>query len=130
MTAEAFAVLPPEIVVAAGRGWHMLPVQARGKLPLVKGWPEEAYIQISETEVGRAIRTRKWKYGVVAPDKLPWKDATSDRYVETYLYDLESDPYELNNLTGRKSHRDIANQLKRQLLRRMKAAGEPEAVIG
>ncbi len=79
--------------------------------------------------MGRAIRTQKWKYGVVAPDKDPWKDATADRYVETYLYDLESDPYELNNLAGRKSHREIAKRLKRQLLRRMKEAGEPSAAI-
>jgi arylsulfatase A-like enzyme len=124
--------LPPTLLDAAG-----IPVpaamQGRSILPLVNGrtksWPEEAYIQISETEVGRAIRTKKWKYGVVAPDKRPWKDATSDRYVETYLYDLESDPYELNNLAGQKTHREVANRLKRQLLRRMKEAGEPAAVI-
>ena len=51
MTAEAFAVLPPEIVTAAGRGWHILPVQARGKLPLVKGWPEDATSDIAQLEV-------------------------------------------------------------------------------
>jgi len=50
MTAEAFAVLPPEIVAAAGRGWHMLPVQVRGKLPLVKGWPEEATSDTAQLE--------------------------------------------------------------------------------
>jgi hypothetical protein len=50
MTAEAFAVLPPEIVTAAGRGWHILPVQAFGKLPLVKGWPKEATSDIAQLE--------------------------------------------------------------------------------
>lgn len=50
MTAEALAVLAPEILVAAGRGWHILPVQARGKLPLVKGWPEEATSDIAQLE--------------------------------------------------------------------------------
>jgi len=50
LTAEALAVLAPEILVAAGRGWHILPVQARGKLPLVKGWPEEATSDIAQLE--------------------------------------------------------------------------------
>jgi hypothetical protein len=50
MTAEAFTLLPPEIVAAAGLGWHILPVQARGKLPLVKGWPEEATSDIAHLE--------------------------------------------------------------------------------
>ena len=124
--------LPPTLLDAAG-----LPVpkvmQGRSIVPLLNGkkknWPEEAYVQISETELGRAIRTAKWKYGVTAPGKDPWKDATSDHYVETYLYDLESDPYELNNLAGSKSHRLVANRLKRQLLRRIKEAGEPAATI-
>jgi hypothetical protein len=50
MTGEVFTVLPPEIVVAAGRGWHILPVQARGKLPLVKGWPKDATCDIAHLE--------------------------------------------------------------------------------
>jgi arylsulfatase A-like enzyme len=108
-------------------------MQGRSLLPLLNGktkdWQEEAYVQISEVEMGRAIRTRRWKYGVVAPDKNPWKDATSDRYVEAYLYDLESDPYEFNNLAGRKTHREIARGLKKKLLCRIKEAGEPDVVI-
>jgi putative DNA primase/helicase len=43
-------VLPPEIAAAAGRGWHILPVQARGKLPLVNGWPEDATSDIARLE--------------------------------------------------------------------------------
>jgi len=50
LTAEALAVLAPEIIFAAGRGWHILPVQARGKLPLVKGWPEEATSDTTQLE--------------------------------------------------------------------------------
>lgn len=124
--------LPPTLLNAAGIAVPKV-MQGRSILPLLKGetkdWPEEAFVQISETQVARAIRTSKWTYGVTAPDKHPWNDAGSDRYVETYLYDLESDPYQLNNLAGSKSHREIARQLKRQLLRRMKEAGEPPAVI-
>lgn len=50
MTASVLPDLPPEIVVAAGRGWLILPVQACGKLPLVKGWPEEATSDIAQLE--------------------------------------------------------------------------------
>ncbi len=34
--------LPPEIRAAAARGWRLLPVQARGKIPLVQEWPKVA----------------------------------------------------------------------------------------
>lgn len=89
----------------------------------------EAFIQVSETEVARAIRTQRWKYGVVAPDKDPRADAGSERYVEAYLYDLEADPYELTNLVGLPSHREVSDRLKDRLLDWMKIAGEPEPVI-
>ena len=64
--------LPPTLLDAGG-----LPVpaamQGRSILPLLRGqavdWPEEVFIQISESQVGRAVRTRRWKYGVDAPDK-------------------------------------------------------------
>ena len=32
-------------------------------------WPDDVFIQISEAQVGRALRTKRWKYGVDAPDK-------------------------------------------------------------
>jgi hypothetical protein len=50
MTVEAFTQPPPEIAAAADRGWHILPVQARGKLPLVKGWLEVATRDIAQLE--------------------------------------------------------------------------------
>lgn len=89
----------------------------------------EAFIQVSETEVARAIRTQRWKYGVTAPDKDPRLDVGSKRYVETYLYDLEADPYELTNLVGLPSHREVSDRLADRLLDWMKIAGEPEAII-
>src|SRR5690606_33352814 len=92
-------------------------------------WPEEVFIQISESQVGRAIRTRRWKYGVDAPDKHGWRDSGSDHYVEQYLYDLESDPYELQNLIGQEALADVAAELRERLIARMVAAGEPAPTI-
>jgi arylsulfatase A-like enzyme len=119
--------LPPTLLDAAG-----LPVpggmQGRSILPLVRGeavgWPEEVFIQISESQVGRAVRTGRWKYSVAAPDADGWRDASSGRYAEEFLYDLLADPYELNNLAGYESHREVAEVMRGRLVRRMVEAGE------
>jgi arylsulfatase A-like enzyme len=90
-------------------------------LPLTRGqtadWPDNVFIQISESQVGRAIRTSRWKYSVSAPEKNAWKDRDSDRYTEEYLYDLEADPYELCNLIGYVSHQEVTMVLRQRLLR-------------
>jgi hypothetical protein len=43
-------VISPEVSTAAGRGWHLFPVEAKGKLPLLKGWPEAATSDIAQLE--------------------------------------------------------------------------------
>jgi arylsulfatase A-like enzyme len=124
--------LPPTLLHAAG-----LPVpaemQGRSFLPLVNGddggWPEELFVQISEAQVARAVRTRRWKYGVDAPDKNPLRDAGSDRYIEQYLYDLTADPHELTNLIGYESHQEVAALMRERLIRRMVEAGEEAPTI-
>lgn len=124
--------LPPTLLDAVG-----LPIpdemQGRSMLPLlrgeVEGWPEEVFVQISESQVGRAVRTHRWKYSVVAPDKDGWQDAASDRYVEEFLYDLQADPYELINLIGLESHQEVATVMRQRLIRRMVEAGEVEPTI-
>jgi arylsulfatase A-like enzyme len=124
--------LPPTLLDAAG-----IPVpphmQGRSILPLVKkqntDWPEEVLIQISESQVGRAVRTRRWKYSVVAPDLHGGQHSCSDRYAEECLYDLQSDPYELRNLIGLESHRKVAEVMRERLLRRMREAGEEEPEV-
>lgn len=124
--------LPPTLLDAAG-----LPVpesmDGRSIMPLVRGeavdWPAEAFIQISESQVGRAIRTQRWKYGVDAPDKDGNTHAGSDQYVEQYLYDLDSDPYELQNLINIDAYRGVADELQARLIARMQEAGEEAPTI-
>ena len=124
--------LPPTLLDAAG-----LPVpdgmEGRSILPLLRGervgWPEEVFVQISESQVGRAVRTQRWKYGVSAPDRDGWQDPAADRYVEEYLYDLQADPYELTNLIGLESHREVAAAMRERLVRRMVGVGEAEPAI-
>jgi arylsulfatase A-like enzyme len=108
-------------------------MEGQSILPLLRGetagWPEEVFVQISESQVGRAVRTQRWKYGVSAPDRDGWRDPAADRYVEEYLYDLQADPYELTNLVGLESHREVAAVMRERLVRRMVEAGEGEPAI-
>lgn len=103
-------------------------MQGHSLMPLIRRqpcqWPDSVLVQISEAEVGRAIRTGRWKYAVTAPEKDPVKDSCSDVYVESALYDLEEDPYELDNLIGMVSHRELCDILKEKLIAQMKRAGE------
>lgn len=124
--------LPPTLLDAAG-----LPtpkeMQGQSISPLVRGeehqWPEEVFIQISESQLGRSIRTRRWKYGVNAPDKSGLLDPDSDYYAEEYLYDLQADPCELANLIGFDSHREVLAVMRERLIRRMTEAGEAKPSI-
>jgi arylsulfatase A-like enzyme len=87
-------------------------------------WPDDLFVQISESQVGRCIRTKRWKYSVRAPDKDGWNDAGSESYVEDFLYDLQADPHELRNLAGVTSHARVSEVLRKRLIDRMVAAGE------
>ena len=125
--------VPPTLLTCAGievpdymRG---RPVQQllEGK---VEDWPQEVFLQISESHVGRAIRTKRWKYSVKAVDKDGWNDMGSDVYMEDCLYDLEKDPYEKNNLVADPGYTKVRSQLAERLKERMNQAGEdiPELI--
>jgi len=123
--------LAPTLLDAAG-----LPVpkemQGRSAVPLLYDrkaeWGDDVFVQVSESETARAVRTQRWKYGVVAPDCDP-AAAGSDHYVETYLFDLMADPYELDNLIGYRSHTHVATRLRERLINRMVDAGEGPPTI-
>ncbi len=123
--------LPPTILTAAGvappahmRG-HALQALCTQPQP---DWPEDVFLQISESQCGRAIRTHQWKYSVRAPDKTG-DDPCSDVYVEEYLYDLTNDPHERANLVAEGRHTAVREELSAQLVARMTAAGEAAPAI-
>jgi len=87
-------------------------------------WSKDVFIQISETQVGRAIRTHRWKYSVEAPNKDGILYSKSQIYRGTFLYDLENDPYEKQNLINLPEYNEIKKKLTLRLVQKMIEAGE------
>ena len=116
--------LPPTLLDGAG---IEVPASFEGRsvVPLLHGgsagWQDDLFMQISEAEVGRAVRTMRWKYGVVAPGLDGNSRPDADSYDEAYLYDLAADPYELTNLLGLESHRAVSERMRARLLKRIEA---------
>lgn len=98
-----------------------------GKLPERKN---EIFAQISESRVGRCIRTPKYAYSVYAPGINGGAAAAADLYADDFLYDLEKDPYELTNLIHDPAYTEIKLDLRNRLLAWIKEAenATPEIV--
>jgi arylsulfatase A-like enzyme len=94
-----------------------------------RGWPNKALIQISESMVGRAIRTKEWTYCVADPTLNGGKDSSSMHYQEYQMYNNFSDPAQLVNLAGRDPFKHAAAQLREELLAMIVDSGEPEPTI-
>lgn len=124
--------LPPTLLGCAGIQPPAC-IQGRSLQPLLNGsgtgWGENVFLQISESQVGRAVRTRKWKYSVRDYSKDGWKDSQSNQYEEDFLYDLEADPYEKNNLALDDQYGPVRKELSELLISRMLQAGEPKPEI-
>lgn len=127
--AASLVDLAPTLLDAAG-----IPIpeamQGRSLLPATRGdfshLPEESLIQFGDASIppGRALRTSRWKYAVAAGDAAAG-GPHAECYRETCLYDLGADPYELTNLVGSAPHTAVREALRKNLIRRMKAIGEP-----
>ena len=104
--------------------------QGESILDLVEGkrHSDEIFLQISERQIGRAIRTKKWKYSVCA-DGNPWNESGADVYYEEFLYDLENDPFEKNNLVNAREYAGLRKELSERLIYRMAEAKEKAPVI-
>jgi uncharacterized sulfatase len=118
--------LPPTLLTTAG---IKAPEYMRGK-PLQEiedsnnEWAKEVFIQISEIHVSRAIRTKRWKYCIRAHNKDGMLHSGSDIYTEDYLYDLENDPHEQQNLVNDPDYIQTRRELSERIKVRMHEAGE------
>lgn len=122
--------LPPTVLDIAG---IEIPESFMGKSLLKQMDSGEkrdcVFIQISESQCGRAVRTEKYKYSVRASTALGFVTAGSPVYFEDYLYDLEKDPAEKYNLIKDKACAEIRRELRKLLVREMTNAGEKKPVI-
>lgn len=89
----------------------------------------EIFAQISESRVGRCIRTAKFTYAVYAPGLHGCMTASSDTYADDFLYDLEKDPWQLTNLADDPSYADAKAILREKLLRWIKSVEGISACI-
>ena len=78
---------------------------------------ECVYIQISESQCGRAIRTKDFTYSVSSPLAF---SSSSFVYFEDYLYDNRVDKAQKNNLIKSKEYKEIRTSLKALLLNEIK----------
>ena len=140
--------LPPTIMAMAGL--DVPPSMQEPPLQnLIEGkeWPEAVFYQISEAELARGIRTKRWKYCVHAPHVQPLLDMgprfdtkfyretlrkavpASDSYYEQYLFDLANDPYELHNLVNDDSYKEQRKQLSALLVQAINRVEKTKAEI-
>ncbi len=76
----------------------------------------EVFAQISESRVGRAIRTAEYTYSVYAPNCNGNQVASSPIYADDFLYDLKKDPNQLYNVVENVEYREIKQKLRVRLL--------------
>ena len=116
--------LPPTLLSLAG---IPIPDSYSGNiLPVNRNDTEKrdcVFIQISESQVGRAIRTKDWKYSARAIGPGMVKHSSSV-YFDDFLYDLKNDPYEKNNLVNNEECKQVIKAMRELLSREMVKAGE------
>lgn len=87
------------------------------------------FIQISEATNSRAIRTDRYKYSVKDASPIGYIHHSSKVYFEDYLFDLDNDPIEKNNLVRDPKYAEVRAELKQKLIEQMVKAGEKSPKI-
>lgn len=88
-------------------GENLLDV-AEGRLPDRKN---EVFAQISESRVGRVLRTEKYLLGVVAKGLDGGLYPDSDKYIVDYFYDLTKDKNQLKDVKDEEVYRSVMRGL-------------------
>jgi uncharacterized sulfatase len=91
-------------------------------------WPDDVFLEISESQVGRAIRTARWTYSVSVPNSESLNGRAST-YIEEFLYDNETDPHQKKNLVASPDHEDVRGEMKARLMTYLRETGEGDATI-
>jgi arylsulfatase A-like enzyme len=94
-----------------------------------QSWSPSAYVQISQSICGRAIRTADWTYCAYDPSIPEGNAEGSANYTDFALYSLAGDPYQQVNLVGRREYKTVCDQLRDELKKMIVTNGEPEPTI-
>ena len=78
--------------------------------------PNEVFAQISESRVGRCVRTPEWLYAVYAPGVNGGEAAAADVYADDFLYDMKKDPWQLDNVVADPAYAGVKAELRQKLL--------------
>lgn len=109
--------LPPTILRAAGA---IIPDNFDGvaiqDLITGKAKRDNVYVEISESQLGRALITDKYTYSVRKRRSLGLEAAGAKTYVDDKLYDNAADPIQRNNLVRDPKYREIKKELRKALL--------------
>ena len=77
--------------------------------------PNEVFAQISESRVGRCIRTAEYTYSVYAPGVNGGEAAGAELYADDFLYDLRADPFQLCNVVSEPAYAKVKQDLRQRL---------------
>ena len=86
--------------------------------------PEDVFVQISESQIGRALRTATHTFAVKDPTRNPLaghRRPGSSHYVATHLYDNVTDPHQQHNLVKDADVAGIRRDLAERLATRIAA---------
>ena len=78
--------------------------------------PNQIFAQISESRLGRCVRTAQYTYSVYAPGISGGKAASADLYADDFLYDMEKDPYQLHNVVDDPDYEGVKADMRKRLL--------------
>ncbi len=121
--------LPPTILALAG---IPIPESYSGQVLRVNGLSSAerdcVFVQISESQIGRCVRTKKWKYSARAVGSGNYRHSAKT-YYDDFLYDLINDPIEKFNLVNDEKYEGVINEMRALLAREMVNAGEKEPVF-
>lgn len=115
--------LPPTLLKSAK---IEIPENYQGTAIQSKPDTEYAFIQISESQCGRAIRTKQYTYSVSCAKIL---SSSSKIYFEDYLYDNFVDKAQENNLISSKEYKHIKDELKKKLISQISKIEKKRPII-
>lgn len=96
-----------------------------------ENWQDIMYSQVSESYVGRFIRTLEWKYVIHATGLKPFNDmgTDQDKWTDKHLFNIKNDPAEKKDLKDDPNYNDIKQELRKLIIEQAYLAGEGNFTI-